>query len=121
MGRDLVNDEGFQRRCWIFSGVIVFLICLAPGIWLVLDHYKYGDLKIHLVHDAYTEYKGIRYTKIYAVRHTYWGLGANQYYEIIAIKGEWHIKERDNPKDRWRPMWYFNGKEMDVYALEHHY
>ena len=78
----------------------------------------HGDLEIYLDHNSYTEIREERYTRIYATRHTYWGLGPDRHYEIKAINGLWHIREHG--EDKWTLMDFSLGM-YEVEASESFY
>ena len=85
------REEKSYRQTWRILKVVITIICLTPGMWLLLSHYKDGDLEIYLEYNA-------EHTAIYASKYTWWGLGADKHYEIKAIKGQWHIRELNGDK-----------------------
>ena len=118
--KDMITEEEYaewqkrqERRFWIIIKTIIWIVVLSPGIWLLLTHYQHGDLKIYLDHDAYTKYEDEKYTRIYATRYTWWGLGKDKIYQIKAINGKWHIRESGKPNAKWTLM-YFDDLGMDI-------
>lgn len=91
------------------SATLTLVLLLVVLIGLPLVAPLNGDLEIHLDHNAYAEYEDETYTRIYATKYTWWGLGPDKYYEIKAIKGKWHIRERS--KTNWTLM-DFDGLGM---------
>lgn len=92
-------EERKDRRMWTVVKVIAWIICLMPGMWLLLDHYKDGRLEIYLDYRAED-------AVIYATKYTWWGLGQDKHYEIRTIRDQWHIRER-NTNEKWSPIYNF--------------
>ena len=91
------------------SATLTLVLLLVVLIGLPLVAPLNGDLEIHLDHNAYAEYEDETYTRIYATKYTWWGLGPDKHYEIKAIKGKWHMRERG--KTKWTLM-DFDGLGM---------
>ena len=93
------------------SATLILVLLLVVLIGLPLAVPLNGDLKIYLDHNAYAEYEDERYTRIYATKYTWWGLGPDKHYEIKAIRGKWHIRESGNRNAKWTLM-DFDGLGM---------
>ena len=101
-------EEAIKK--WIrVSGSLALIIVIGLLLFLMYGPRLHGDIEIYLDHNAYAEYEDETYTRIYATKYTWWGLGPDKYYEIKAIKGKWHIRERS--KTNWTLM-DFDGLGM---------
>ena len=110
-------EEAIKK--WIrVSGCLALIIVIGFMLFLMYGPRLHGDLEIYLDHNSYTEIREERYTRIYATRHTYWGLGPDRHYEIKAINGLWHIREHG--EDKWTLMDFSLGM-YEVEASESFY
>ena len=109
--------EKLREDFWPTFSIVLFVVGFI-GFLLVVPPID-GDLEIYLDHNAYAEYDDETYTRIYATKYTWWGLGPDKYYEIKAIKGKWHIREHS--KTKWTLMDFDGLGMVDAYIPEQSY